>query len=205
MNQKTPYIFLKSHPFLRLIPPYFTGLAISYFTDFNFCSYTGQFLIIISILLVYNLLHKKTSLYSEILRSLYINFIILSTGLVNFSVSVPHFSRQHLSDKRLIAHVSFSTAIKKGQNSYHTIATIDSLYFQTQAIPCHFKVFLRLNTEDQQILSAASVLANLKLKESRESVLPAGFSFHRYLRQQNVFYTAFISEENIIGSQPLKG
>jgi hypothetical protein len=205
MNHKAPYIFLKSHPFLRLIPAYFTGLIISFFTDFNFCSYFGPLLIVISILLIYNLLYNTTNLYSESLRSLYIIFIILSTGLVNFSTLVPHLPRQHLSEKRLIAHVSLNSIIKKGRTSYYTIATVDSLYIQSKAIPCHFKIFLRLNTENQNIISSATLRTNLYLRESREPVLPADFSFHRYLRQQNVFYTAAISEENIVDCQALRG
>lgn len=148
--------------------------------------------------MIINIIRTPFCQYIRKGNNIYIILIILTIGLLNFSFFSPHQFHSSWLKKDLTVHVQFSHPIKTGKSGFHTIITIDSFFINQTAKPVYYKTYLRIKELPDSIIFFKSAWLSLKLFPFKLDSNHTLNSFHRYLKNQQIFSTSSLNHNGVI-------
>ncbi len=198
MTVFSTYIFLKEHPFLRVLFPFFSGQLIASVVQQQFCSDGWIIFVIIFISLIINTVKRRCNFYWQVCGGIYLNFVTFATSILfalqNRAEHTSHF-RHHTGVEYFHARSILSPQINGTVTT--SVLLIDSVYVNDTITAAHGKIYAVFQDVAPTDIPVAGAWYRSIVTPVQPQQLPRNFYFDQYLAQQYIYYQSFIRAADI--------
>jgi competence protein ComEC len=186
----------KEAPFLRLLPPFITGIFLRWHVNFPVNSAWIAFLTITALLLSIHQARLHFRFRFNTISGILLNLLLLVAGILLTGYHDPLSHPRWISSKYEGHPVkaTLQAPLSPKARSYKTIAAANQLIAPGKSIPVNGNLLIYFSKEvDPTVLSYGSViLVNKPLQPVKNSGNPGAFDYERYCRFNRIAYQVYL-------------